>query len=104
MVGDRLPEISKKKKKIDGIYSEGRPEGRPSAWESEGRSDAQHWLGSGCPEAATVAATADVGASAIDGIYSEGRPEGRLSAWEPEAAIDGIYVPGLIFFQKLVHL
>jgi hypothetical protein len=41
----------------DGIDSEGRPEGRLSAWR---------------PEAAN------------DGIYSEGCPEGRPSGWGPE--------------------
>ena len=51
----------------DGIDSEGRPEGRLSAWR---------------PEAAN------------DGIYSEGCPEGHLSGWESEGRSDAQRCPG----------
>ena len=46
---------------IDGIYSEDRPEGRPSAWESEGRFDVQRLPGTNCPAATTAAAAANAG-------------------------------------------
>ena len=49
-----------------GIDSEGRSEGRPSAWR---------------PEAAN------------DGIYSEGCPEGRPSGWGPEDRSDALRCP-----------